>query len=104
MSSYGKHYVCKPEEYLEPKIGASGTAAWPANTVPKLFKATAEKYPNNYAMMLKRRSNPNDPLPEEFNMKWTWKEYYSDCRNFAKTLIKLNIKQFGICNILVRAS
>ncbi len=35
-------YTCVPDGYLEPKIGSSGTAAWPAKSVIEIFKVRAE--------------------------------------------------------------
>jgi hypothetical protein len=31
-------YTCVPDGYLEPVIGETGVAAWPAKTVPQVFK------------------------------------------------------------------
>ena len=40
------------------------------------------------------------PLGLEHWTFWTWKEYWADCTKFAKTLIKLGVKEYGIINIL----
>jgi len=48
-------YTCVPTGYLEPKIGETGAAAWPATTVPKQFRETVAKFSTRPAMGLKRR-------------------------------------------------
>jgi long-chain-fatty-acid--CoA ligase ACSBG len=38
-------------------------------------------------------------VPSEWKV-WSWNEYFNDCRAFAKTLMHLDVKTFGIINIL----
>lgn len=38
-------------------------------------------------------------MPEEWKF-WTYKEYYNDCRKFAKSLEHLNVGCFKIVNVL----
>lgn len=47
-------YVCRPDGYLEPKIGSSGLAAVPAKTVIEQFEETVAKHGSRNAMALKR--------------------------------------------------
>ena len=92
-----KPYVCTPDGYLEPKIGASGFAAKAATTVPALFSATAKKHATLNAMALKRPVG--GVVPDKWKF-WTWKEYHDDCIKFAKTLLHLGVDKWNVVNIL----
>jgi long-subunit acyl-CoA synthetase (AMP-forming) len=92
----GIHFVTEPDAYLEPKIG-EGHAALPPITVNQRFRNTVAKFGDKGAMYLKRPVN--GVVPSEWKV-WSWKEYFGDCRAFAKTLIHLDVKTFSIINIL----
>eukprot|EP01031_Cornospumella_fuschlensis_P005952 gene5952-7401_t len=92
-----KHYVTEPTGYLEPKVGKSGVAAWPAKTVIELFQTTVERFPNEPALLYKRPENGR--LPDEFSVI-TYREYWAYCMQFAKALVKLDVACFKITNIL----
>lgn len=53
----GIHYIVEPSEYLEPKIGQSGVAAWKPRTIIEAFQNTVKKLPNHPALCYKRPVN-----------------------------------------------
>jgi hypothetical protein len=46
----GVHWVTEPNAYLEPKLGKSGTAAFPTRTVIECFQETVRKHGNCKAL------------------------------------------------------
>ena len=92
-----KPYVCVPDGYLEPRIGASGFAAKPATTVVAMFDATTKKHGTANAMALKRPVGGKVPDAWKF---WTWSDYRADCIKFAKTLLHLGVDRWNVVNIL----
>jgi long-chain-fatty-acid--CoA ligase ACSBG len=102
-------YTCVPDGYLEPVIGETGVAAWPAKTVPQLFKETCEKfgdrpalaYESNEKFKDRREGLPPGHEPRAPNFQtWTWNKYHEDCRLFAKSMIHFGCKPWEIVNIL----
>eukprot|EP00605_Chrysophyceae_sp_TOSAG23-4_P001818 GSChrysophyteH1.ASY1.ANO1.2008.1 assembled CDS len=102
-------YTCVPDGYLEPKIGSSGTAAWPAKSVIEIFKETRDRwgsrpalaYESNAEFKARREGlDPSvDPPAPKFKI-WSWNDYYGDCVKFAKSMIHLGCKPWDIVNIL----
>ncbi len=96
----GVHWVCEPNGYLEPKLG-TGYAANKPRTVIETFKSTVSKHGDKPAMHLKRPVvvNGKSTIPENWTV-WSWKKYWTECQQFAKSLIKLNVDIHKITNIL----
>eukprot|EP01041_Mallomonas_annulata_P013795 gene13795-29328_t len=92
-----KVWTCEPDGYLEPKIAASGAAAMEAKTTIHVFQDTVAKHGFRPAMALKRPVNGEIPREWKF---WTWKQYWDDCKLFAKSLIHLGVGKFKVVNIL----
>lgn len=90
-------WTTEPDGYLEPKVGGSRAASIPARTVVQAIEDTVSKYGSRPAMGLKRPVN--GVIPTEWQI-WTWQDYVSDCKRFAKSLIKLDVSAFKIVNIL----
>jgi hypothetical protein len=83
-----KVWVTEPNGYLEPKIGASGMASMPAQTIIEIFQETVRKYPNHNAVGLKRPVNGTIPAEWKF---WTWQEYYNDSERFARAISAMGV-------------
>eukprot|EP00605_Chrysophyceae_sp_TOSAG23-4_P003000 GSChrysophyteH1.ASY1.ANO1.3305.1 assembled CDS len=66
-------------------------------TVIERFKAVVEKHGDRPAMALKRPVNKVVPSEWKF---WTWRDYYKECENFAKTLIHLKCAAFSVVNAI----
>jgi long-chain-fatty-acid--CoA ligase ACSBG len=73
----------------------------PAKTVITAFKACVDRFPDERAMALKRAVDPKHPkqLPKDWKF-WTWREYYTDCVRFAKTLLHLDCAPYSTINCL----
>jgi hypothetical protein len=54
MSGKGTVWVTQPSDYMEPKLSASGYGADAPLTVPGVFEETKNKYPEKYALGVKR--------------------------------------------------
>ena len=49
--------------------------------------------------MALKRAGPDGIIPTDWNY-WTYREYYTDCQAFAKSLVKFNSTTFKVVNIL----
>jgi long-chain-fatty-acid--CoA ligase ACSBG len=94
----GKYYVTEPHEKIEIKLTNSGYGSRAPTTVVNVFQDTVKKHGSRPALALKRAEN-GGKLPEDWKF-WTWKDYYSDCEVFAKSLIHFKVDSFKIVNIL----
>ena len=92
----GIHWVTGPNEVLEPKLHPSGFGALPPITVAEVLRQTVEKHGDKRAMCLKRPVN--GVVPDDWKV-WTWRDYWNDCKAFAKCLIHLGETPFSVVNI-----
>jgi len=92
------YWVTEADAYLEPKVSSGGPASQVPETIIDVFKQSFEAYSENPAMALKR-AGPDGIIPTEWKY-WTYREYYTDCQAFAKSLVKFNITTFKVVNIL----
>lgn len=54
MSGKGSAWVTQPNDYMEPKLTASGYGAAAPQTMCEVFEATKNKYPQKFALGVKR--------------------------------------------------
>jgi long-chain-fatty-acid--CoA ligase ACSBG len=93
----GVHWVTEPHELLPIKVSPSGFGARPPATVIQVMKDTVKNHGDRPALCLKR--TVGGVVPTDYKI-WSWSQYYSDCRKFAKTLLHLNVDTFKCINIL----
>ncbi|XP_033107079.1 long-chain-fatty-acid--CoA ligase ACSBG2-like [Anneissia japonica] len=67
------------------RMGTSGTAAYPPETLPTLFARIAKNYSNAKALADKRNG--------EWKF-WTYEQYYRDCKIAAKSFLKLGLERY----------
>eukprot|EP00928_Gymnodinium_smaydae_P048421 TRINITY_DN32372_c0_g1_i1.p1 TRINITY_DN32372_c0_g1~~TRINITY_DN32372_c0_g1_i1.p1 ORF type:complete len:658 (+),score=116.86 TRINITY_DN32372_c0_g1_i1:51-2024(+) len=87
-----KHFVTNPWETLKRYEGSGGVS--PAVTVTKCFEEKVARHGNLPAMAQKRGAR-DGPWT-----RWTWKQYYDDCRVVSKALMALGCEQHTAINIL----
>eukprot|EP01035_Chromulina_nebulosa_P020864 gene20864-27042_t len=92
-----KYWTTEPSGYVEPVIGESGAASFPARTVIETFYSTVQKHGDRNALAVKIPVDGKTPKDWKF---WTWNQYWNDCRLFAKSLVHLNVSSFRVINIL----
>eukprot|EP01038_Epipyxis_sp_PR26KG_P015852 gene15852-21480_t len=97
MTTRGNQWVTEPDQVLEPRMNSSKYGSLPPKTVIQVFNDIVAVHGNRPAMGLKRMTN--GVLPEDYKI-WTYIDYQKDCRAFAKSIIHLNVANFGIVNIL----
>mmetsp|Transcript_27277 Transcript_27277/g.27510 ORF Transcript_27277/g.27510 Transcript_27277/m.27510 type:complete len:663 (-) Transcript_27277:375-2363(-) len=90
-------WTTEPDGYCEPRVGEAVGASDPPRTVMQAFEDTVSKHGSRPAMGLKRPVN--GVIPTDWKM-WTWTEYLTDCKKFAKALVHLEVGSFKIVNIL----
>lgn len=91
-----RYWVTEPDQEMEVTL-STGFGALQAKTVAEVLTETVRKHGDRPALCLKRPVNGK--VPAEWKT-WTWNQYYSDSRRFAKTLIHLDVQPFHIVNIL----
>ena len=96
----GRRWVCEPSGCIEPLLGDSGAEAATPRTVIDVFRATCERHGYRAALALKRPDAATPTvIPKEW-LYWTWSEYWTESRAFAKALHALKVGKFGIVNVL----
>lgn len=98
MLGRGKFWVTEPSDYLEPRgVGVPGGTEHPARTIMEVFAETVETHPQRPALAAKYISSAGK-LQDDWKV-WTWRQYYDDCRRFAKSVKFLDISPFKIISI-----
>lgn len=103
-------YRMTPSEFRPVRFAASGVASEasiPKMTISQLMKLAAEKHGNDPAMKVERDElPPHEPtlkdggysvpaaLPVDAWNTWTWKQYYAETRQIAKSLIHVGLKRY----------
>lgn len=87
-----KHFVTNPWETLKRYEGNGGVS--PAVTVTKCFEEKVARHGDLPALAQKRGAR-DGPWT-----KWTWKQYYNECRVVSKALLALGCEQHTAINIL----
>ena len=90
-------YTSDPTACVDITVGQKGAASLYPVTTLTLFRSTAGRFPTSTALALKR---PRDGVTPQSWKIWTFKQYWSDCVAFAKSLIHLDVKQHGVLNII----
>jgi long-chain-fatty-acid--CoA ligase ACSBG len=108
MSGKGSAWVTQPNDYMEPKLTASGYGAAAPQTMCEVFEATKNKYPQKFALGVKRitkeltaaelEKQKTDPM--SFYTRWTWTEYWDDCIKFGKALMAAGVGMHEVINII----
>jgi len=97
-----KFYTWDRNAVTKIRYAASGFASekeTPAKTVTQLFKEAASGIHANEVAMLKEdlpelkkgEKPPKMTMRDTWTMKWTWAEYYADCRRVGKALLSESI-------------
>lgn len=97
-----KFYTWNRNAVTKIRYAASGFASekeTPAKTVTQLFKEAASGIHANEVAMLKEdlpelkkgEKPPKMTMRDTWTMKWTWTEYYADCRRVGKALLSESI-------------
>eukprot|EP00937_MAST-01D_sp_MAST-1D-sp2_P000464 g464.t1 len=95
---------------MKPRLAEKGVASavgCPASTLPALFKLAAEKKGEQVALQVERadglefvKGQPVPPaLPLDQWTKWTFAEYYAECRTAARAFMALGLERFDGVNI-----
>ena len=68
-----------------------GAASLPPSTVPRVFRENALLEPERLALQVERGGA---------SIEWTWAQYYSEARTFAKALMALGVRERAAVNII----
>ena len=68
-----------------------GAASLPPSTVPRVFRENALLEPERLALQVERGGA---------SVEWTWAQYYSEARTFAKALMALGVRERAAVNII----
>lgn len=86
-----KHWVTSVEEEANIKTTLSGPASIKPVTLNEVFKQTTIRFGGRDALCVKR---------DGVWKKWTWREYYSDVCQLAKSFVKAGLEpHHGVCII-----
>lgn len=88
-----------PDDEIPIRLSQTGFGSKKPITLMDAFESTLNKFPNANAMALKRATTVGGEVPAQWKF-WTYRQYYDDCTNFAKTLIFLNVSKYKIINII----
>lgn len=82
-----KHYTTDPNGTVPLKVGMKGYEAQPPTTINEVLRKTAEKYPLNLAMAVKRGEKGKEKW-----QKWNYTEYYEDVQRAAKSFMRIGVE------------
>uniref|UniRef100_A0A7S3FK49 AMP-dependent synthetase/ligase domain-containing protein n=1 Tax=Prasinoderma singulare TaxID=676789 RepID=A0A7S3FK49_9VIRI len=95
-----KHYACDPHtETREPVVGPTGTAALAPTTLIAPFKAAASGKLRTTRALVQEVVDANGK-PTGKLREYTWEQYYTTCRAFARALCALGVQRFDSVNVL----
>ncbi|KAL7573873.1 hypothetical protein ACA910_012441 [Epithemia clementina (nom. ined.)] len=81
------------------RMGSSGQAALPTQTVLQVFQKTVARIPNTTALSQKRPKTGQTAAQVPWTT-WTWKEYQTQVYAFGKALLTLDFQPFDTINII----
>mmetsp|Transcript_7420 Transcript_7420/g.21093 ORF Transcript_7420/g.21093 Transcript_7420/m.21093 type:complete len:709 (+) Transcript_7420:94-2220(+) len=88
-SKRSRHWWVDPKDKSEILRSEKGVASFPSTTVMTQFKLASETFPDKTAM-----------VTCDFAKTWTWKQFYEESLQVARSMVKLGLSQYGsVCII-----